>query len=222
MEQELFDKILVKTAKDRYEEEVKRARAVYFEQMTDLREDDPSFDVMSACFLNWYIFERPMDSGVGTPLQLYAHEQKATAAEEKLLSAMAANIYGLFEIVSLDPRMVLLRDLFTQELLPVQERRPVVGLRTRDIIEARLLPIDGRLTFLPGAFILFPRAARPHICHAVDRARRDGTPTAFDLIRRLHVLTFRYTDRFRERIPAAKVFKLLTDVRGMSQMAGSS
>ena len=49
-----------------------------------------------------------------------------------------------------------------------------------------------------------------------------GTPTDFDLIRRLHVLTFRYTDRFRERVPAAKVFKLLSDVRGMSRMAGTN
>jgi len=222
MEQELFDKILVMTAKDTFEEEVKKARAVYFEQMTDLREDDPSFDVLTACFLNWYIFERPMDSGRGTPLQFYAQEEKTSAKEDRLLAAMAANIYGLFEIVSIDAKVVLLRDLFTRERLPVQERRSVVGLRKRDIIEARLLAIDGRLTFLPGAFILFPRVARPYICHAVERARRGGTPTDFDLIRRLHVLTFRYTDRFRERVPAAKVFKLLNDVRGMSRMAGTN
>jgi hypothetical protein len=40
-----------------FEEEVKRARNEYFKQIQDLREDDPSYERLTFCFLNWYVFD---------------------------------------------------------------------------------------------------------------------------------------------------------------------
>jgi hypothetical protein len=51
-----------------------------------------------------------------------------------------------------------------------------------------------------------PRAAGELIRQWVERCRATGEPGRFDVLRRLQALTFRYTDRYRERVPIQKVF----------------
>lgn len=206
MEQALIEKILQQSTGPEHQEEVKRARDEYFEQLKDLREDDPSYELLTTCFLNWYIFDRPMDSGLGTPLQQYASSSEPGEEEQSILAAMAANLYSLFEVVRMDDGALYLKDLFTLEPIRVSERRRLAGLEIGDIIEARLMPLKDRLVFISSAFVLHPRAARKMIYKAVDRTRSEGIPSVTELMRRLQALNFRFTDRFRGRIPVEKVY----------------
>lgn len=206
MEQALIEKILAETTGPEHEAEVKQARDEYFWQLKDLREDDPSYELLTSCFLNWYVFDRPMDSGSGTPLQVYAASQNSSEDEQILLAAMAANVHSLFEVVRLDEGALHLRDLFNLEPLKVSERRRLAGLENGDILEARLIPVQGKLVFISGAFVLHPRAARRLIYKAVERSRAAGIPSSADLMQRLQALNFRFTDRYRQRIPVEKVY----------------
>jgi hypothetical protein len=209
MEQTPIDQIVVAMAGGVFEEEVKRARSEYFKQIQDLREDDPSYERLTFCFLNWYVFDRPMDSGEGTPLQIFVRRTQLAPEERARLIGMAGNIHSLFEVKKLGGGRLSLRDLFTGESIPVVERRHVAGLQRSDILEARLIPLDNRLVFSPGAFLLHPRAAKKIIQHAVKRSRKEGRPAPSELIHRLQALNFRYTDRFRERVQVEKVYSEL-------------
>ena len=51
---------------------------------------------------------------------------------------------------------MLVRDLFTEKEAQVHERRTLAGLGRGDLIEARLIPLDGRPLFSP-AFCYHPR-----------------------------------------------------------------
>jgi len=206
MELALIEKILQQTTGPEYEAEVKQARDEYFSQLKDLREDDPSYELLTTSFLNWYIFDRPMDSGRGTPLQLYAASSEPGEEEQSVLAAMAANLHSLFEVIRLEDGALHLKDLFTLEPIKVTERRRLAGLDAGDIIEARLMPLKDRLVFISSSFVLHPRAARKHIYKAVDKCRSEGVPTTSDLMQRLQALNFRFTDRFRQRIPVEKVY----------------
>lgn len=222
MEQELIDRILAELVKGPREDEIKRARDDYFALLKDLREDDPSYERLTACFLNWFVFDRPGDDGQGTPLQVFARRENLGDEERRMLTAMAASIHSLFEVVRLDSGALHLRDLFTLEALRVTERRRLAGLEPGDLLEARLLPLGEKLVFSAGAFVLHPKPAREVILRAVEHSRRELVPPAEELIRRLQALGFRYTDRYRQRVPVEKVYGELDQVTGASDPASSS
>ena len=176
MSQELLDEILQELANGEYAEEVKTARDHYFEQLKDLREDDPSFERLTLCFLNYYVLDRPMDSGRGTPLQVFANREGQDKTKRQRCAQMAANVHSLFEVQKLDENGAVLRDLFTLEALIVQERRQLTGLKKGDLLEARLFPTTDRLVFANGAFVLHPNAAKLTIRKAVEACRMRGQP----------------------------------------------
>jgi len=209
MSQELFEKILERFAGGDHAEEVKRARDEFFALLKDLREDDPSYERLTQCFLNWYVFDRPMDGGHGTPLQRYCALPDTTAMQREASAAMAASVHSIFEVLRLEDGGAVFRDLFTLETLRISERRQLAGLERGDLLEARLLPLADRLVFASGAFIHHPRAATEAIRQATERCRATGEPGPAELMRRLQALTFRYTDRYRERAPVEKVFSEL-------------
>jgi len=74
-------------------------REDFFEQIKDLHEDDPSYEQLTSCFLNWYVFDRLLDGGRGTPLQYFASSASVSLEERTLLAAMAANVHSLFEVM---------------------------------------------------------------------------------------------------------------------------
>jgi hypothetical protein len=62
-------------------------------------------------------------------------------------------------------------DAFTGERLDVTERRQMAGLEKGDLLEARLLPFEGRLVF-SGAFLYHPREARGLILAELKRLKK--------------------------------------------------
>jgi hypothetical protein len=127
---------------------------------------------------------------------------------------MAANIHSLFEVLRIAEGGLTLRDLFTSEVLRVSERRTLAGLDKGDILEARLLPVGEKLVFSAGAFAFHPRQARGIILQAVDRLRMNGRITPEELMSKLRALNFRYTDRFRHRVPVEKVYEEIIGISG--------
>ncbi|MBN2493590.1 MAG: hypothetical protein JXR96_03270 [Deltaproteobacteria bacterium] len=200
----LFDRILEEMGAGTYVEEVKRARDEYFTLISELQDDDPSYERLTASFLNWYILDRPLGK-LGTPLQVFAARPELGEQERSACSRLAANIYSLFEVLRVEPGGVRLQDLFTLEEIRVGERRHLAGLERGDLLEARLVPLEDRLVFASGAS-LHPRQASGIIKAAVERSRLEGQPSPVELLRALQALSFRYVDRFRERVPADKVY----------------
>ncbi len=213
IEQDLFERILAELAGGDYSDEVKQARDVFFERLRDLRDDDPSYDRLTACFLNWYVFDRRMNGSLETPLQIFARGENLSASEKNLLAALAGNIHSLFEVLRIDKQSLELRNLFNNEMLRVTERRVLAGLDPGDILEARLFPLDDKLVFASGAYVLHPRAARSFICKAAERSRQSGSPSPAELIMRLQALSFRYLDRFNQRVPVEKVYTEISDTQ---------
>ena len=70
--------------------------------------------------------------------------------------------------------------MFTGGEYEVTERRHMVGLDKGDILEARLLPWDGKL-FFSGAFLYHPQEVRKEILNEVKRMKKESQKTAVDI-----------------------------------------
>ena len=206
MSEKLLERILENYGKGDFESEIISARKEYFALMSDLRDDDPLFERLTQCFLYWFALDRPLDGDVHSPLQRFVKESELSEQEHGLCESMAASVRSLFEVLKFEEDGVTLRDLFNLEVVHVRERRHLAGLKKGDILETRLLPRPEMLVFAPGAFILHPRSAGKSIRMVVERSRLKGHPKVQDLIVKLEALTFRYVDRYRERVPVEKVF----------------
>lgn len=204
--QSLVDRVLEELDSEELAEEVRLARAAFFEHIPDLCEDDPSHEALTHCFLHWLVIDRPLGGGGGTPLQRYAAERDPSPGLRRELAALAASVHGLFEVLRIEEQGVWLRDLHRLEKLRVTERRQLAGLARGDLLEARLVPLGDKLVFASGAYLLHPHKARAAILAAVGRARLEGSPERFELTQRVQALTFRYRDRYRERVPVEKVY----------------
>ncbi len=206
MAEKLLERILERYGKGDFESEIISARKEYFSSMSDLRDDDPLFERLTQCFLYWFVIDRPMDGDVHSPLQRFVKDSELTKEQLRMCESMAAGIRSLFEVLKLDEEGVTLKDLFSLEIVHVRERRHLAGLKKGDILETRLFPHSDMLVFAPGAFILHPRAAGQTIRSMIERIRTTGKPTTEEFILKLEALTFRYVDRYRERVPVEKVF----------------
>jgi len=204
--QSLIDSILEELSSPELDEEVRLARAAYFELIPDLCADDPSHEALTHCFLHWLVLDRPLADGRGTPLQVYLAERSLAPEVRRELAALAASIHGLFEVQRVEEPGAILRDLLSLEVLRVTERRQLAGLGRGDVLEARLIPVGDKLVFASGAHLLHPPRARLHLKRLAAQAREEGRPDRFGFIQRTQALTFRYRDRYRERVPVERVY----------------
>ena len=151
------------------------ARADHFGRYGEPHEEDQSYERRMNGMLDFYLYEwRPAPMAPSTLERFIAEEGLALAAEDHAtLAGLVAQRRGLFEVRRLQPGVVRVADPFTGEVLDVAERRQVAGLERGDLLEARLLPYEGRLVF-SGAFLYHPREARKLILAEVKRLRKSA------------------------------------------------
>ncbi len=160
-----------------FEEALLRAKADYFARTGEVFEDDRSFESRMASFLEYYLFDSLLPDPVVSPAQLFADQKLATLSggEQASVSAFLRTNHSLYEVLQVGETGVRVLDLFTDKEFHVHERRTLAGLGRGDVIEARLIPLDGRPLF-SQAFCYHPRASKPNIVDEIRRRRRTPVP----------------------------------------------
>ena len=150
-----------------------RAKADYFTRTGEVFEDDRSFESRMASFLEFYLFDFVLPQPCVTPAQLFADQNLAvlTGGPRSTVAAFVRTNHSLYEVLQVSDQGVRVRDLFTEKEAHVHERRTLAGLSKGDLIEARLIPLDGRPLF-SQAFCYHPRAAKPSVVAEIHRRRR--------------------------------------------------
>jgi hypothetical protein len=170
---ELHDQLLSWATAAPRQDDLLAARADHFGRYGEPHEEDQSFELRVNAMLDFYVYEWRSAPDAPTTLQRHLAEQgTALAAEDRAtLAGLVAHRRGLLEVRRLRPGLVRVADAFTGEVLDVAERRQVAGLEKGDLLEARLLPYEGKLVF-SGAFLYHPREARKLILAEVKRLRK--------------------------------------------------
>ncbi len=197
---EMHDRLLAWASAEERTDALLAARKAWFDRFGEPREDDRSYETRMNGLLDFYLYDFRPD-GVDTTLDQFVRAGGGglPAGELARFGQLADNIHGLFEVRRLDPGRVRLRDVFTSLDHVVTERRAMVGVSKGDLLEARLIPLDGALHF-SGAFIYHPPEARKAILAEVKRLRkaagRRGRLDVMDFLARLSRMAFKL-ERYR-------------------------
>lgn len=170
---ELHERLLSWATAPERQADLLSARADHFGRYGEPHEEDLSFERRMNGMVDYYLYEwRPAPLAASTLERFIAAEGPALAAEDHAtLAGLVAQRRGLYEVKRLQPGLVRVADCFTGEVLEVSERRQVAGLEKGDLLEARLLPYEGKLVF-SGAFLYHPREARRLILAEVKRLKK--------------------------------------------------
>lgn len=171
--QPFLDRLIAFASTDDRKEDLVAAKAEYFQKTGEVHEDDKSFEMRMASFLDWYLFDRPGPGGQ-TPAAAF-HErcaqQQLPAEEVATFRGFTETTHGLFEVRKIGKGMIRLRHLYTGKDHDVTERRQVAGLEKGDVIEARLIPFDGHLLF-STAFLYHPKEGTKALVKEIKRRKK--------------------------------------------------
>lgn len=197
---EMHDRLLAWASAEERTDALLAARKAWFDRFGEPHEEDRSYETRMNGLLDFYLYDFRPD-GVETTLELFVRAGGGGLPADELarFSQLRDNIHGLFEVRRLDPGRVRLREVFTSLDHVVTERRAMPGVSKGDLLEARLIPLDGALLF-SGAFIYHPPEARRAILAEVKRLRkavgRRGRPDVMDFLARLSRMAFKL-ERYR-------------------------
>jgi hypothetical protein len=172
---ELQEKLLAWATADARKEEVLAARRSWFDRHGEPHEDDKSFETRMNGLLDHYLYDFRPPGSTETTIEIFMREMGPQLTTDELAAyrVLARSVHGLFEVKKIRPGEVRLRDCFADVVYDVTERRQMVGLVKGDILEARLLPFDGRL-FFSAAFLYHPQEVRKQILNEVKRRKKQA------------------------------------------------
>lgn len=200
-------------------EELQQAKAEFLHRTGDLFESDGAFERRIAAFLEWYVLDRPARAAGGKrPVDVYIEKKasEAIAAPDDLarVQGFATTRPSLFEFKRAKDEQMSLVDLLDTDKktakVQVYERRKPAGLESGDILEARLVPYDGKLMFSEAIQVL-PREGRKVIVKVCKRYRAEMAQTMprIDLVHRVAFFANR-CERYKH-VAVAKIFADLLD-----------
>lgn len=171
--QPYLDRLIAFASADDRKEDLVSAKAEYFQRTGEVHDDDKSFEMRMASFLDWYLFDRPARDG-RTPAQKFfeLRQWDGTPGDElAVYRGFTETTHGLFEVRKIGKGAIRLRELYFEKDHDVTERRQVAGLEKGDVIEARLIPYAGNLWF-STAFLFHPRAGTKSLMKEIKRRRK--------------------------------------------------
>lgn len=172
---ELHEKLLAWATAEPRKEELLAARRSWFDGHGEPHEEDKSFETRMNGMLDHYLYDFRPPGSTETTIELFIRDQAPVLTTDALAQyrVLAKNVHGLFEVKRIRPGEVRLRDVFTDQIHDVTERRQMVGLSKGDLLEARLLPFEGALYF-SGAFLYHPQEVRKTILTEVKRLKKEA------------------------------------------------
>ncbi|MBS2029209.1 MAG: hypothetical protein JST54_15005 [Deltaproteobacteria bacterium] len=172
-----FDQLTAYATGEPFKEQVLAAKAEYVGYTGEVFDDDRSFEPRMASFLEFYLFDRKLPAQGLTPAELFLRERGPTVSpdERQSLEGFTQTLHSIFEVRKLHPGGIRVRELFTGKDHEVYERRSVAGMSKGDILEARLIPNQGRELFAP-AFCYHPKEARKAILKELKRQKKKPDP----------------------------------------------
>jgi hypothetical protein len=197
---EMHERLLAWASAAERQQALLAARKAWFERFGEPHEEDRSYESRMNALLDFYLYDFRPD-GVDSTLESFLRAGGGGLPTDELarFRELGGNVHGLFEVRRLKPGEVRLRDVVNRQDHDVAERRAMVGVGKGDLLEARLVPVDGRLQF-SGAFLYHPPEARKAILAEVNRLRkaagRRGKPDVKAFLARLSRMAFKL-ERYR-------------------------
>jgi len=152
------------------------AREEFHRRAGEFVEGEPWYELRMDMFLDYYLLDRPTSSGA-TPAEAFLEERWSAldAAERRQYAHLTVSLRSAFRLVRIRGTELLLDDLGGGGRWRAVWTLPSIGLLLGDIVDTRIVLIDGAPTAGRSA-VLHPREAHEAIGKIVARARGAGMP----------------------------------------------
>jgi hypothetical protein len=173
----LLDELASRFAGSGYHAEISAAREEYFTRSGKVFEDDAEvFEARTVAFLEWYVIERPLVSGLPPVIAALEDARARPTPIDRLqaLASLAGSHRSLFDIAHVDGNAIELEDVLGGARFRVVERRSTIGFEVGALVETRVV-WDGEQPVFAKTFLFHPRDARSEVLDFVDSALAAGT-----------------------------------------------
>jgi hypothetical protein len=193
----LMTKILQHFAGDAFKDEIRLAKAQFFDNAGILDEKSPQYELRMNQFFDWYLFTRDLAGHGLTPLQAVNSARELRFGEDELLKIeqLKNHRHSLFEFLKIKDQDIYLKDLIRNEKITVKKSPWVYGFESDELFEARLIPSGENWIFTKG-LCFHPSEARSYILSEIKRHRKD--PDLNPEVMMLKLVRMRYQfERYR-------------------------
>ncbi len=186
---DVLDKILRTYSEGKYYEEVKAAKEEFFSRAGKVAEGSELFEGQMLAFLDWYLFDRPLDGFDLCPVKMYLFEHSKTLSEEdrSIAEGITNSIHSIFEYLKLRGNDVYVKDMVTQEKYVIENSEITMGFTKGDIFEGRLIPFEDKLVF-GESFIFHPTTCKSFIKKQIKQIKYLDQKQRLRLIHRLSIM----------------------------------
>lgn len=194
---QLMDKILHHFAGPQFQEEVRQAKAEFFDNAGILDEHSDHFELRMSQFFDWYLFTREMKGYAQTPLEAVHMARELRFAPEEIVAIekLRQHRHSLFQFIKLKDQDMTIKDLMTGEKLVVKQSPWTFGFDPEEIFEARLIPEQNTWIFTKG-FCFHPMDAKKYILSEIKRHKKDPDLNPEDMMLRLIKMRYKF-ERYR-------------------------
>lgn len=203
-----FEQVVGFASQGELETEIRAARAEYFAETGEVREDEPGFEARIEAFTEWYVLDRPVASANRTPLELFLASQRAALGTDDvaIFEGFRQSFRGLFEFLKVNKEHLIVRDLATGAKLGIFERRTPVGMTKGSILDARIINFGGEQVFT-RSILYHPLAVRKLILAETKALKGQDRAAQDALLRKLSIARLR-CDRYH-RVDVERLYRQL-------------
>lgn len=157
-------------------DDARLAREEFHRRTGEFLEGEPWYEVRMDMFLDYFLLDRPGPDGrTAVESYLAARAGVLSGAERRNLESLAVSLRSVFRLRRIRGAELLLDDLGGGGRWRAGWTLPSVGLSAGDIIDARIVLLDG-IAAVGRSAVLHPREAHDAIGRIVERARGAGMP----------------------------------------------
>jgi hypothetical protein len=157
-------------------DDARLAREEFHRRTGEFVEGEPWCELRMSMFLDYYLLDRPSADGA-TPAEAFlaAHGDELSSAQRRGFEHLTVTLRSVFRLRRLRGSELVLDDLGGGGRWRVRWTLPSIGLTAGDVIDTRIVLIDGEAT-TGRSGVLHPREAHEAIEKIVARARAAGMP----------------------------------------------
>jgi len=183
------NRILEKYSREDFYEEVKKAKEEFFSRAGKVAEGSDLFETQMKAFLDWYLYDRPLNKYGLCPVKMYLFEEGKTLEEneKKVFEDVTKSLHSLFEFLKMKKSDVYIRDMVTGEKYVIEDSEILHGFSKGDIFEGRLIPFNEKFIF-GDSFVFHPVNCKSFIKKQIKQIRYLDEKQRLKLLHRLSIM----------------------------------
>jgi hypothetical protein len=169
---ERLDLILKTYSVGPYYDEIRGAKEDFFNRVGNVAEGTDAFEPFMNSFIDWYLFERPLNELKVTPVQAYYEgpAQSLPEDEREVFRHLTQSLHSIYELKGIRGQDVTILDLYSGKKYFVEESEVHHGFSKGSLFEARIIQLGDRYVF-GRSFHFHPHKVASFIRDKVNQTR---------------------------------------------------